>query len=145
MGADADTSNLALQILYSSITQIFEVNSLGKRLPFEIEHAMNGLDLYPPASSLHRLPNQYGIVTMRDYILITIFHVSILKWNSVWFFLVLSICNITLSKQLLFQIRIYLKNYLFVLIQCCLWVLLLYMLLMKWMVISSRLQKLLMP
>ena len=60
--------------------QPLKPDSTGCWLPLKVEHGVNGWDLDPPGSSLECFPDELGIIARADDELVTVLHVSILKW-----------------------------------------------------------------
>jgi hypothetical protein len=52
-----------------------------ERLPLKVKHAMDRLDLDPPASPTKRFPDQITIIAMTNNELIAVLDIGILKRN----------------------------------------------------------------
>lgn len=78
--SDRVTAAPGCRIVPSLIREAFEVDSLAKRLPLEVEHRMDRLYFHPPLSPLHRSFNQSLVVAIRDDIFVTVFEVGVVEW-----------------------------------------------------------------
>ena len=63
------------------VTKPREFDSIRDRVPLEIEHRVNRLNLDPPVALLERIPNQIAIVSVPNNELVTILNVCILERN----------------------------------------------------------------
>lgn len=75
----------------SAVAECFEVDARGEGLPLEVKHAVDRLNLDPPAAPLHSLPDEVGVVAVSDNVLVAVFYIGVLKGNFALSFLLLPV------------------------------------------------------
>ena len=71
--------------LVFEVSKPLEFDTVGSRLPFEVEHGVDGLNLDPPVSSVHGLSYESAVITLVYDKLIAVLNIGILEGNSVVF------------------------------------------------------------
>ena len=59
-----------------------KLDPIRDRLPLEVEHRVNWLNLNPPRSPLKGPPDESRVVSVDDYKLVTILNICVFEWNS---------------------------------------------------------------
>lgn len=70
-----------LRLIATLVREAFKVDSLAEWLPLEIEEGLDGLDLDPPGSSLHRFSDEAWIVARADDVLEAVLDIGVIEWD----------------------------------------------------------------
>ena len=70
-----------LSLIATLVREAFKVDSLAEWLPLEVEEGLDGLDLDPPSSSLHRFSDEAWIVSRADDVLEAVLDIGVIEWD----------------------------------------------------------------